>query len=48
VSGGSLSGAARPKDCRVAAPPGILRKIEPNIRIKVFLRRYAHSLKEYE
>jgi len=48
VSGGSLSGAARPKYYRVTALPGILRKTETNIRINVFFRRYVHSLKEYE
>jgi len=37
VSGGRLSGAARPKDCRVEALLGVLRKIETNIRIKVLM-----------
>jgi hypothetical protein len=48
VSGGSISGAARPRDYRVAVLPDILKIIEPSIRIKVFFRRYVHSLKEYE
>jgi hypothetical protein len=41
MTGWSLSGAARPKDCRVTTLPGILRKIETNIRIEVFFRIYV-------
>jgi hypothetical protein len=33
---------------RAAALPESSRKINQNIWIKVFVRRYVHSLKEYE
>jgi hypothetical protein len=34
--------------CTSADLPEISRKIKPNIWIKIFTRRYIHSLKEYE
>jgi hypothetical protein len=44
----TTAGAAVYKGCRAAAVPEILRKYKLNILIKVFVRRYIHSLKEYE
>jgi hypothetical protein len=36
------------KGCGAATFPENLRKIALNIWVKVFVRRYVHSLKEYE
>jgi len=34
--------------CRAAALPKILRRIKLNILIKIIVRKYIHSLREYE
>jgi hypothetical protein len=45
---GGIHGRLVHKGCMATTLPESLRKIELNIRMKVFIRRYVHSLKQHK